>query len=246
MESLRQGFQDQFSPVLILDWSELDCEIPSLASQDLMVLRLEPDEDGRRIAALASVNKPILIAGHMRGLNQLNPEYCGIPFDVVAHPFEVAEVVWRAAHLLTRASLSGEPAPVAEDPPEREHRKTVRVMIAEDDPATATLLETVLSSHGMECHLAGNGEDALEMARDKHVDISILEVGLPGLDGFQILAAFKRDPNLAEIPVVFLTARQSEADILRAFGLGADDYITKPFSPMEVAARLKRLLTRSR
>ena len=74
---------------------------------------------------------------------------------------------------------------------------------------------------------------------------SILEIGLPGLDGFQILAALKRDPDLAKVRVVFLTARQNEADILRAFGLGADDYITKPFSPMEVAARLKRILGRS-
>ena len=83
------------------------------------------------------------------------------------------------------------------------------------------------------------------MARSKQVDVSILEIGLPGLDGFQILAALKRDPDLAKVRVVFLTARQNEADILRAFGLGADDYITKPFSPMEVAARLKRILGRS-
>jgi DNA-binding response OmpR family regulator len=134
---------------------------------------------------------------------------------------------------------------VAQDPPEQEDRKTVRVLIAEEDPATATLLETVLSSHGMECHVVRNGEDALEMARGKQIDVAILEVGLPGLDGFQILAALRRDPDMARVRVVFLTARQSEADILRAFGLGADDYITKPFSPMEVSARLKRLLGRS-
>src|SRR5262249_27784609 len=72
METLRWGFQDQFSSVLILDWSDFDSAIPSLASQDLMVLRLEPDEDGRRIDGLASANKPILIAGHLRGLIQLN------------------------------------------------------------------------------------------------------------------------------------------------------------------------------
>jgi DNA-binding response OmpR family regulator len=98
----------------------------------------------------------------------------------------------------------------------------------------------------MECYVARNGEDALEMARGKQIDASILEVGLPGLDGFQILAALKRDPDMAKVRVMFLTARQSEADILRAFGLGADDYIIKPFSPMEVCARLKRLLGRSR
>ena len=72
----------------------------------------------------------------------------------------------------------------------------------------------------------------------------ILETGLPGLDGFQIVAELKRDPNLAKLRVMFLTARQSEADILRAFSLGGDDYLTKPFSPLEAVARIKRLLER--
>jgi CheY-like chemotaxis protein len=251
MENLRRGFEDQFSHVLILDWSVLELAVPVLSTHDLIVLRLERDEDGRRLDGLSSVNKPTLLVGGLQGLIQLNPEYSGTPFDFVAPPFYVAEVVWRSANLLTRSSCRGGPAPAAaaaveEDPPQEEDRKTVQAMIAEDDPATATLLETVLTSHGMECHVVRSGTDALEMAGAKQIDVAILEVGLPGLDGFQVLAALKRNPSLAKVRVVFLTARQSEADILRAFGLGADDYITKPFSPMEVAARLKRLLGRSR
>jgi CheY-like chemotaxis protein len=246
MQSTRREFEDQFSQVMHVDWSHLERAIPMLAIHDLMVIRLEPAEGGRRLDVLASLNKPTLLAGDAECLVQLDPKHSGILFDFVAPPFPAAEVVWRAANLLTRASGSGEPAPVAQDPPEQEDRKTVRVLIAEEDPATATLLETVLTSHGMECHVVRNGEDALEMARGKQIDVAILEVGLPGLDGFQILAALRRDPAMAKVRVMFLTARQSEADILRAFGLGADDYIIKPFSPMEVCARLKRLLGRSR
>ena len=245
MQIARRGFEDQGSQVMPVDWSELERAIPMLTIRDLMVIRLEPDEDGRRLDVLASVNRPTLLAGDSECLIQLDPEHSGAPFDFVAPPFPAEEVVWRAANLLTRAAGSGEPAPVAQDPPEQEERKTVRVLIAENDPATATLLETVLSSQGMECYVARNGEDALETARSIQVDASILEVGLPGLDGFQILAALKRDPETAKVRVMFLTARQSEADILRAFGLGADDYIIKPFSPMEVCARLKRLLGRA-
>ena len=98
----------------------------------------------------------------------------------------------------------------------------------------------------MECHVAHDGSDAIQIAYRTPLDAAVLEVALPAMDGFQVLADFKRHPTLARVHVLFLSARQSEADILRAFGLGADDYITKPFSPMEVAARLKGLLGRSR
>jgi DNA-binding response OmpR family regulator len=87
--------------------------------------------------------------------------------------------------------------------------------------------------------------DTVALARAKQADAVIVDVSLPGLDGFQALAEIRRDRTLKNIAVILLTARQSEADVLRGFGLGADDYVTKPFSPMELAARLKRLLLKT-
>jgi DNA-binding response OmpR family regulator len=84
------------------------------------------------------------------------------------------------------------------------------------------------------------------LVRSLHPHAAILDVSMPCLDGFQVLASIKQDPSLASTKVVLLTSRQTEVDVLQAFGLGADDYMTKPFSPMELAARLKRLLVRNK
>ena len=126
---------------------------------------------------------------------------------------------------------------VRADPPE--------VVIAEDDTTTRALLSAMLSRHGMVCHVTDNGGTALELVRRLHPAAVVLDVSMPCLDGYQVLTAIKQDPSLASVQVVLLTSRQTELDVLQGFGLGADDYMTKPFSPMELAARIKRLLIRS-
>jgi len=118
------------------------------------------------------------------------------------------------------------------------------LVIADSDPASLTLVETVLTQEGVECRVADNGSLALELIKATTPDAVILEVTLPGADGFQLLAEIRRDPALAGMVVILLTSRQAEADVLRGFSLGADDYVTKPFSPLELAARLKRALSR--
>jgi DNA-binding response OmpR family regulator len=115
-------------------------------------------------------------------------------------------------------------------------------VIGDNDPSSRTLVHAVLAQEGMQCHAADNGAQALALAKAKCADAVVLDVNMPGLDGFQVLAELKRDPALASMRVILLTTRQAEADVLRGFGLGADDYVTKPFSPLELAARVKRLL----
>jgi DNA-binding response OmpR family regulator len=117
--------------------------------------------------------------------------------------------------------------------------------VADDDAVTRALLAATFERCGMECTLVEHGDAAMEAIRQDPPHAVILEVVMPGLDGFQVLAELKRSPELASVPVIMLSLRQSEPDILRSFGLGADDYITKPFSPMEVAARIKRLVERA-
>ena len=118
----------------------------------------------------------------------------------------------------------------------------IRVLIADDDSTVLALVRTALVNFGMECHLVADGPKALEAARRWHPDAAILDVNMPGMDGYEVLAAMRSEG--LPVRVILLTARQLESDIVRGFTLGADDYVVKPFSPMELVARLKRLILR--
>ena len=102
------------------------------------------------------------------------------------------------------------------------------------------LVRTALENFGMDVQVAVDGHKALEAARRWRPQAAILDVNMPGMDGYEVLAALRAE-NLP-VRVMLLTARQRESDIIRGFTLGADDYVVKPFSPMELIARLKRLI----
>jgi DNA-binding response OmpR family regulator len=122
---------------------------------------------------------------------------------------------------------------------------TRRILLAEDDPVTARLVVHRLSREpGVTVLHASDGETALAIAGQETLAAAILDIRLPVLDGLSILAALRKDERHARLPVVMLTSLGSEADVIRGFELGADDYIVKPFSPAELVARLQRLLTR--
>jgi CheY-like chemotaxis protein len=184
-------------------------------------------------ASLLKTKKPLLMIGNREDLSTLAMRSTGGLRELVPAPWDVSDMIWRAATLLGRVL----------EPRGRTGKKSSRkrVIIGDESPARA-LVHAVLAQEGMECHVADNGVDTVALARSKQADAVIIDVSLPGLDGFQVLAEIRRDPLLKDASVILLTARQSEADVLRGFGLGADDYVTKPFSPMELAARLKRLL----
>jgi CheY-like chemotaxis protein len=124
------------------------------------------------------------------------------------------------------------PAPPARPRPE--------VLIAEDSLTIRALVRSVLENNGMECRIAASGTEALQMLRQYRPHAAVLDVNMPGLDGFEVLETIRREAIPSR--VILLTARQAESDIIRGFNLGADDYIVKPFNPMELVARLKRLL----
>jgi two-component system, OmpR family, response regulator MtrA len=188
---------------------------------------------------LARTDKPMLVLGSKDVLIRLGRVIRTDSRDFIPAPWTSEDVAWRAAMLLSRSV--GTPHRAA--PPADAGRP--EVVIAEDDTTTRALLSTMLSRYGMHCHPTDNGAAALDLVRSLHPDAAILDVSMPCMDGFQVLASIKQDPSLASTKVVLLTGRQTEVDVLQAFGLGADDFMTKPFSPMELAARLKRLLVRS-
>jgi DNA-binding response OmpR family regulator len=120
-----------------------------------------------------------------------------------------------------------------------------RILLAEDDPITARLVVHRFSREpGITVLHATDGATALSIAEREDLAAAILDIHLPVLDGLSILAALRASPRHKGMPVVLLTVLGSEADVIRGFEQGADDYIVKPFSPKDLVARLRRLLDR--
>ena len=117
------------------------------------------------------------------------------------------------------------------------------VLIVEDEKAISDLLRLYLSREGFGVHTEFDGPSGLAAARTRHPVAVILDVGLPGMDGTQICRALRAEQNW--VPIIFCTARDDEVDRVLGLELGADDYVTKPFSPREVVARVKSLVRRS-
>lgn len=138
-----------------------------------------------------------------------------------------------------RARGRGGDRVVAVRPRIGEHR---RVLLAEDDGVAAALIMHRLQREGYEVVHHSDGSAALEAALRHPFTLAILDVDMPGLDGFQVLAHIRREPGLEGMPVVMLTALGHESDVVRSLDLGADDYVLKPFSPEELMARLRRLV----
>lgn len=122
-------------------------------------------------------------------------------------------------------------------------RASHRVLLADDDPLTAAIVVHRLRREGMELIHVEDGLAALDEALKGNYTLLILDVKMPGIDGFDLLARIRETPALAETPVLMLTGMGREPDIVRGFALGADDYMVKPFSPAELMARVGRLLS---
>ncbi|MFC7301050.1 hybrid sensor histidine kinase/response regulator [Cognatiluteimonas weifangensis] len=108
----------------------------------------------------------------------------------------------------------------------------------DDQPANLRAVSTLLSRHGYDVTTAGNGEEALALATAQVPDLLLLDMMMPGMDGFDLLAQLRRTPGLDAPPTIFLTAAQDRGMLLRAFDAGAVDYVTKPFIPEELLARV--------
>jgi two-component system catabolic regulation response regulator CreB len=117
-----------------------------------------------------------------------------------------------------------------------------RILIVEDEPGIADTLQYALRTDGFEPSWAASGEDALAQLRAQPPALVVLDVGLPDINGFEL---FKRLHEIADVPVVFLTARSDEIDRVVGLELGADDYVAKPFSPRELVARVRSILRRT-
>jgi two-component system, OmpR family, phosphate regulon response regulator PhoB len=121
-----------------------------------------------------------------------------------------------------------------------------RILVVEDERDIAALIAFHLTKEGYRVDTASSGLQALEVLQHERPDLIVLDLMLPGLSGHEILTELKRTSENAAIPVVVLTARREEGDRIKGFELGADDYVTKPFSPQELVLRIAAVLRRVR
>jgi two-component system alkaline phosphatase synthesis response regulator PhoP len=122
----------------------------------------------------------------------------------------------------------------------------VDILVAEDDRDIADLIAHYFSRAGWRAHITTSGDDALAHARRTPADLVILDVMMPGLSGLEVCRALRADAATAAIPIIILTARAEESDRIIGLEIGADDYISKPFSPNELVARVRALMRRSK
>ena len=119
-----------------------------------------------------------------------------------------------------------------------------RILVVDDEEDILELVRFHLAREGYQLTLAATGEEALKKAKRETFDLVVLDLMLPGLDGLEVAKALKADARTKSVPIVMLTAKGEDADVVSGLEIGADDYITKPFSPRVLTARVKAVLRR--
>ena len=178
----------------------------------------------------AAAGRPTLFVGMLDDLLALPPRLQAAAAGFLMDGWQPDEALVRLSLALTLQGRQAPPSPAD---------GRVPVLVAGKEDTAATLL-AALESAGMQVHRAADGSQALEIVRRVQPLATVLDIDLPGADGFDVLAALRSEH--AAMGIVILTGQQREGDLVRGFALGADDYVVKPFSPMELAARLKRLI----
>jgi CheY-like chemotaxis protein len=215
--------------------------LTTMAPFDACVVNLSSEVSkvaGGAVDLLAISRKPTVIIGE-------RDEVLGHAFSLSSAAHEFIIRPWTREDFYLRAFMVLRNAPsIVVDQPARSAaaRTEPTIIVADDDRTTIMMVQSILRTWKINCIVAHNGKDAMEQTKKIRPDALLLDVSMPDMDGFQVLAALRADPVTRATPIVMLTAAQSESEIVRGFDLGADDYITKPFRAHEMLARLKRLV----
>jgi two-component system alkaline phosphatase synthesis response regulator PhoP len=122
---------------------------------------------------------------------------------------------------------------------------TYRILVVDDDRQIVRMVRSYLEEAGMQVFVAYDGDSAMRAVRYEHPDLVVLDLMLPQRDGWELTRQIRADKGLAATPLLMLTARVEDADKIKGLELGADDYLTKPFNPLEVVARVRAILRRA-
>ena len=122
------------------------------------------------------------------------------------------------------------------------HARGGRILVVDDEPHIRRVLDAMLGTEGFDVVLASGGAEGLRAIASGSIDLVILDLYMPGASGLEILAKIRTDPENADTPVIILTAKGQDADREAAFAGGADDFLTKPFSPKKLVARIREIL----
>ena len=123
---------------------------------------------------------------------------------------------------------------------------SARVLLVDDDPVIVRLLQVNFRLEGFEVQTASRGDEALATAREWGPDVVVLDVMMPGVDGWEVCERMTQDPDIRDVPVVFLSARAQDEDRERGYALGVVEYVTKPFDPAALVDIVRRALAESR
>jgi DNA-binding response OmpR family regulator len=191
------------------------------------------------IETIARSRRPALIIGTLEELMMHSDAVTDLNRDFVVRPFKPEELLLRASRILRFAET-------AELEIQSSTRNSMRhILLADDDATTIIMISAILKHFGFECEIAHDGVQALDIARKKKPDLVLLDVSMPKMNGFEALAALRKDSATRDMPVVLVSAHRDETDVVKGFSLGANDYITKPFTPGELMARINRVLQES-
>jgi len=226
---------------------DLGCE--SVRDCELVVVHINSGADFTKLQAAAEgpLAGRLFLAGERGHLMALPPGLQSSAVDFLFNGWEADELLLRLAMAVQRKAPPAFVAPEKAVLPGGDPRARVtaipRVVAVDDDPIMLALLRTTFRNQGTQCETADNGRDALRLIREVTPHVVVLDVNMPEMDGFEVLSTIRAEGLPTQ--VVLLTARQQEHDVLRGFQLGADDYLVKPFSPLELVARIKRLLVQT-
>jgi CheY-like chemotaxis protein len=224
-----------------------------IGSCSLVVVHVRPATLGTHWLhplTVAELKLPLVLIGVREHLLDLDPAVLPHASDLLIDGWQPEEALIRFSHALSRTALpKATPAafapadpgkPAYEMPMAREVDREREVLLADDDLTVRMVVRGLMQSAGIKCRMACDGTEALQALRDCRPTACVLDVNMPGMDGYEVLAAVRSEG--IPVRVILLTARQQEADITRGFTLGADDYVVKPFNPAELLARVKRYL----
>jgi len=223
----------------------------AIASYHLVAVHVGPATLGTywlHPLTVAELKQPLVLMGVRSQLLDLDPSVLPRAADLLIDGWQPEEALIRLGHAMTRAALVKVPAAAAVEngkpnfgmPMPREVNRETEVLLADDDLTVRMVTRTLMQNAGIRCRMACDGTEALQAIRDCRPTAAILDVNMPGMDGYEVLAAVRNE--MLPTRIILLTARQQESDITRGFTLGADDYVVKPFNPPELLARVKRFL----